>query len=553
MPRYEPPRLLRAGEAALSVELGDGLDPALNARVRDLDRLLRERPFPGLAESVPTLRSLLVAFDPLAWPREELCRRLLELAAAASPDALPAAPLKHVPSVYDGEDLAGLARDRGLAPGDVVRLHAGVEYTVQMLGFAPGFAYMGMVPEPIAAPRLATPRTRVPAGSVAIAGRHTGIYPAAIPGGWNLIGRSALTLFDPGADPPTFLQPGDRVRFLPVEAIEERRAPPAIEPSPGRAALEVLEGGLLTTVQDLGRPGLQRLGIPACGAMDAPALGAANRLVGNPAGAAALECTLAGPRLRLLRSLVLAVAGADLRPVLERSDLGRWEAPVWASFLARAGSVLSFEGRRAGARAYLAVAGGLDVPEVLGSRSTDLGSGFGGHAGRALRAGDVLGALPGKGVPGGRSWPEGLRPRGPGGGALRVLLGPQDDQFTPGAVARFLSTEFVLSASSDRMGCRLEGPPLAHRGAREIVSDGNVLGSVQVPPDGRPIVMLADRGSTGGYPRIATVIGADVPRLGQLAPGDRVRFEAVDLEQAVAALAEARQAEARAARRLALG
>jgi KipI family sensor histidine kinase inhibitor len=544
-----PPRFLVAGESALSVELGDAIDPILNARVRALDALLAATPFPGFLESVPTYRSLLVLFDPLACPADERRRLLRELASRAREQDLPPAPLKTVPTVYDGEDLEALARSAGLPREDVVRLHAGTDYTVHMLGFAPGFAYLGTVTDAIASPRRRTPRTRVPAGSVAIAGRQTGIYPSATPGGWNLIGRTALSLFDPGADPPTYLQPGDRVRFVPVGSLDERGEPGVPEPPRGGGVLEVLEAGLLTTVQDLGRAGFQRLGVPVAGALDGAALRGANLLLGNPPGAAALECTVAGPRLRLLESATLAVTGADLRPVLERSDLGRWEVPPWSSFLARAGSVLSFEGRRSGSRAYLAVAGGLDVPLVLGSRSTDLGSGFGGFGGRALRRGDVLPVLRGVGIAG-RLWPQHLRPALEGDAVVRVLLGPQDDHFTPEAIATFLSADFTLGPESDRMGCRLGGPRLAHRGAGEIVSDGNVLGSVQVPPDGRPIVLLADRGSTGGYPRIATVIAADIARVGQLLPGDRLRFREVGLGEATRALAERRDDEARGSRAL---
>jgi biotin-dependent carboxylase-like uncharacterized protein len=489
--------------------------------VRALGRALGERPFPGL----------------------------LELASRASGDELPPAPLKQVLAAYDGEDLEPLARSRGLTAEDVIRLHSGTEYTVFMLGFSPGFAYMGLVPDAIAAPRRSTPRTRVPAGSIGVAGPQTGIYPTATPGGWNLIGRTGLALFDPGADPPTFFQPGDRVRFVAVDRVEDARGLREPPRPRGDPVLEVLEGGLLTTVQDEGRPGLQKLGVPVTGAMDAPALRAANLLVGNPPGAAALECAVTGPRLRVLRTTTLAITGADLQTVLERADMGPWSVPPWTSFLARADSILSFAGRRAGCRAYLAVAGGIDVPEVLGSRSTDLNSGIGGHRGRALRPGDVLHAPVARGRSG-RRWPAPRQSLAPDA-SVRVLLGPQEDYFTDEAVATFLSADYVLAPSSDRMGCRLEGPVLAHRGPREIVSDGNVLGSIQVPPDGRPIVMLADRGSTGGYPKIATVIGADVARLGQLLPGDRLRFEAVTLGEAIEALRECRQAEARAIKDLA--
>jgi biotin-dependent carboxylase-like uncharacterized protein len=200
------------------------------------------------------------------------------------------------------------------------------------------------------------------------------------------------------------------------------------------------------------------------------------------------------------------------------------------SVVAREGNVLSFRERRSGLRAYVAFAGGIDVPPVLGSRSTDLLAGFGGHEGRALRDGDRL-ALGRAGLAredaGARAaaTPPPLR-------ALRVVLGPQDDMFTDEAHARLSSESFAVSPLSDRMGCRLSGPPLTHRQAGEMLSDGMIPGCIQVPRDGQPIVALADSGTTGGYAKIATVVRADLPRLAQLVPGDQVRFEVVRVEEA---------------------
>ena len=286
------PRILPAGEAAVAVEFGDGIDPRLNARVQALDRKLLSRPFAGFQEAVPTYRSLLVFFDPFRVEPGEVAEHLLELARDLSDEAPAAAPLKEVPTVYDGEDLDKVAHDAGLSRSEVIAIHSGLEYRVYMLGFSPGFAYMGMLPAAIETPRMATPRTRVPAGSVAVAGRQTAVYPSATPGGWNLIGRSSLRLFDARSSPPTFFSPGDRVRFVSVSNVDEAPAPGAMdEPPAGDATLEVLDGGLLTTVQDLGRAGYQRCGVPVAGAADAAALRAANFLVGNPPGAAGLECT----------------------------------------------------------------------------------------------------------------------------------------------------------------------------------------------------------------------------------------------------------------------
>jgi biotin-dependent carboxylase-like uncharacterized protein len=294
----------------------------------------------------------------------------------------------------------------------------------------------------------------------------------------------------------------------------------------------VLEPGLLTTIQDLGRRGHRRLGVCWAGALDAVAAQAANALVGNDAGEAVLECTLTGPRLRFLCARHFALAGADLGAVLHRHDLGAWDVPLGRRVLARPGNELAFTGPRLGCRAYVAFGGGLELPLVLGSRSTDLGGGFGGADGRALRQGDRL-------------WLGTERSRAP---ALerwlapdhatsplrvRVVLGPQHARIEPASLERFLSEPYTVGPTSNRTGCRLDGPRLAHRGGAEIVSDGMAPGSIQVPPDGMPIVMLADAPTSGGYAKPATVVRADLPRLAQLVPGaGSVRFEAVTIEEA---------------------
>jgi antagonist of KipI len=529
-------RLLPVGDGALSVEFGDAIDSALNARVRGLDRVLRDRPFPGFREAAPTYRSLLVLYDPRASRFAEACAALRALTDAA-PEADVAGRLVTVPTRYggdDGPDLAEVARAHGLTEAEAVGTHSSHEYTAFMLGFMAGFAYLGPLPVALETPRRSTPRLRVPAGSVAIAGRQTGIYPVTSPGGWNLIGRTSIRLFDPLAAPPSLIQAGDRVRFVPVDELPPPGAPTALPPGASPPALEVLEPGLLTTVQDNGRPGWRRAGVSGSGPMDGPALRAANHAVGNAAGAAALECTVAGPRLRFLATTRFALAGADLSAVLHRDDLGTWPVPPGAPVLARAGNVLTFGARRSGSRAYVAFAGGIDVPLVLGSRSTDLTAGFGGLAGRALRGGDLI-AL-GRPIPGASA---GDAPTdavmATGDVTVRVVLGPQDDHFGPEALAAFLGETYLLAAESDRVGCRLQGARLAHRGAAEIVTDGMVPGCVQVPPDGQPIVMMAGGPTTGGYPKIATVVSTDLPALAQLLPGEgRVRFRAVSIEEAQA-------------------
>lgn len=298
-------------------------------------------------------------------------------------------------------------------------------------------------------------------------------------------------------------------------------------------AIDVIDGGLLTTVQDLGRIGWQRFGVPVSGAMDPWALRAANRLVGNEEGAAALEVTLAGPVLRIDGDGVIGLAGANLGASLDGRPL-----PLWQAVAVRDGAELAFSGRRAGMRAYLAVAGAIDVPAVLGSRSTFARARLGGFQGRALAAGDrvPVGPCPMARGFAGRCLPRDAVPRFGPAWTVRVVMGPQDAGFTAEGIRTFLTEWFTLTAQSDRVGCRLSGPPIAHLGVADIVSDGTAFGAVQVSGDGMPIVLMADRGTTGGYTKIATVATADVPILAQAAPGDRLRFAEVSIDEAHAAL-----------------
>jgi antagonist of KipI len=302
--------------------------------------------------------------------------------------------------------------------------------------------------------------------------------------------------------------------------------------------LAVVDPGLLTTIQDLGRPGYQRVGIPPSGPMDREAFILANRLVGNPDGAAGLELTLKGPTLEVRRACVVAVTGAAMGLRVNGA-----EAPAWTALALAADSTLGFRMVTAGCRAYLAVGGGLDTPVVLGSRATYLRGRLGGLGGQALQKGDGL-SLRASRVPvetlAGRAVPPGLRPDYPAEVECRVVPGPQADRFTPAGMAALLGDGYEVTPQADRMGYRLKGPAIEHTRGHDIVSDGIPLGGIQVPGEGQPIVLLVDRQTTGGYTKIATVIGVDIGRLGQIRPGQRVRFRQVTLAEAHRALADAR-------------
>lgn len=310
-------------------------------------------------------------------------------------------------------------------------------------------------------------------------------------------------------------------------------------------SLEVLRPGLFTTVQDLGREGYGRLGVPPAGAADPLALRLANLLAGNPEGAAGIEMTLVGGVFRFEGAAVAALGGADLAPALDGEP-----RPAWEAFEARAGQTLACGVSRSGARAYLAVRGGVAVPRLLGSASTHALSGMGGLEGRALRAGDRLPIGDpeggGHGEPPRRPAGAGRLPRLDPGAierlaprrTLRVTPGPQAERFPPEARAVVYGTVYRVSEESDRMGLRLLGAPIGPPSTGRMVTEGVPLGAVQVPPDGGPIILFVDRRTTGGYPVIASVISADLWRVGQLRPRDEVRFEPVSVEAARALLLE---------------
>ncbi|MFB5677404.1 biotin-dependent carboxyltransferase family protein [Paenibacillus terreus] len=309
-------------------------------------------------------------------------------------------------------------------------------------------------------------------------------------------------------------------------------------------SLEVMRPGMLTSIQDLGRYGYQKHGVIVSGAMDTYALRAANLLVGNKEGEAALEMTLTGPSLKAGQDLLVAITGGDLSPIVDGQPV-----PMWRPVLLKAGSVLQLGGAKSGCRAYLAVAGGYAVPKVMGSKSTYLRAGLGGFQGRALQTGDVLEVLPPQEASlrimrklepapgssfGSVKWS--ARERGiPGQGrwvTVRALRGSEYDHFDESSRQSLWEEPLLVTPQSDRMGYRLSGPVFKLRQPFEMISEAVTLGTVQVPPDGNPIILLADRQTAGGYPRIAQIAAADVPFIAQLKPGQRLKLREITREEA---------------------
>ena len=289
---------------------------------------------------------------------------------------------------------------------------------------------------------------------------------------------------------------------------------------------EVIQPGAYTTVQDRGRFSYQQFGVPVCGVVDSFAYRVANTLVGNFQGQAALEATIFGPTLKVLNQGFIAVTGGNLSPLINNNPL-----PMWKSIAIHTDDILQFKGVKSGCRAYIAVAGGIHVPLVMGSRSTYVAGKIGGINGRPLAAGDRLSKGEGAGKAGNRV-PSDLIPIYSDDIEIRVILGPQDDYFSQG-IDKFFASTFKVSTKADRMGYRLEGSPIMQRKAIEksIISEPSVPGGIQVPPDGQPIILLVEQ-TVGGYTKIATVISSDIGKVGQAKPGDQIHFRQVEIDKA---------------------
>ncbi len=508
-----------ASDRSVLVSLGEEISLEVHRRVARSTRSVAG--IRGILNLHPAFASVLVDFDPRLHERDEiealLRRQNLEETASADRGRI-----IEIPVCYGGEfgpDLEDVARHAGLAPERVVELHSSAEYLVYFLGFSPGFPYLGGLPPELATPRLEAPRKRVPAGSVAIGGSQTGIYPVDSPGGWRIIGRTPLRLFDAGRTPPAFLSMGDRLRFVPT--VGQVPDMPVAEAQVeglhhGGGSIRVLSPGFQTTVQDLGRFGFAHLGVSASGAADALALRAANLLVGNAENAPALEMTLVGGAFEFDSPAVIALTGSDFETGL----------PSWKAVEIPAGAAVRCGATRSGARCCLAVRGGIAVPKILGSASAHVLTGVGG---RPLRKGDVLpigDAAVRRPRWGGAPAP----PEQPRNGivTLRVTPGPQADWFSD----ELYQSTYALAEESNRMGLRLFGPAIPSP-AGHMLTEGVALGAVQVPPGGQPIILFVEHQTTGGYPKPANVISADFTRLGQLRPRDQVRFEQVSFDRAL--------------------
>lgn len=513
-----------AGTRAVLVELSD-LDSVLA-----LAALLQANPLPGQVDVLAAASTLFIKAD--SGINAQLIARAvpgLELGSAPAN----AGSLVEIPVHYDGEDLAEVAELTGLSIEGVINAHSQQLWRAAFGGFAPGFAYLLGENQLLNVPRRATPRTVVPSGAVALAGDYSAVYPRQSPGGWQLIGHTDSVLWDLERPKPALVRPQDRVRFVPTRTTLQVAPTAAADPAPVNNGnlLEVLNPGLQSLIQDLGRPGFGDLGVSAAGAADAFSAAQANRLVGNAANAAVIENLMGKIKLRAHGDQVLAVSGATagihIDPAHGDDFHTERELPMDAPFALLDGETLTLTPAGHGLRSYLGVRGGIDVPQVLGSRSTDSMSGIGPAPlarGTLLPVGPIHGAhVVGNPEPSPLPVPD-----ADGVFTLRITPGPRDDWFDAPGLARLTGQNWLVSSDSNRVGVRLalgEGAaPLERTRTGELASEGVAMGALQVPPSGLPVLFLADHPVTGGYPVIAGVIAEDLSAAAQLPPGAMIRF-----------------------------
>ncbi|HWK78988.1 urea amidolyase family protein [Microbacterium sp.] len=554
-------RILTASDRSLLVEAAD-LDEAMRLN-------LAWDGVPGIVERIPGARTVLVRFDPVRTSARDLASVLS--ATAVDAEHVPHTREVTIPVHYDGEDLAEAASLLGVSADELVSRHLAADWQVAFSGFAPGFGYVVSSDPLFDVPRRSSPRTRVPAGSVALAGAFTGVYPRESPGGWQLIGRTDAVMWDIDRDPPALLAPGTSVRFISVHETvtgsaaqgmprdvsamdtSGRDMPPHAsgvlppDPMPARPeasiaplgadadageeersdeskptpAVEVVRPSLQLLVQDLGRPGHAALGVSESGAADRTAMRDANRAVGNHRGAAVLE-SVGGLTLRFHGEGVAVVTGAVGDLSLTDADGDARSIPHGIPFATASGDELTIGHPTHGLRYVIGIRGGIDAASALGSRSSDTLAGLGPAA---LAAGDVLEV----GDAAVAAVDPDPQPRDlPASGdlvELDITLGPRDDWFTAAAIDALTTQEWSVTPRSDRVGIRLQGDvPLERATTGELPSEGAVTGAIQVPPDGQPVLFLPDHPLTGGYPIIGALTDRCLDLAAQLPPGARIRF-----------------------------
>lgn len=536
------------------------LPVSLNALIVELDNLqqtlvlldsLHAEPLPGVEECIPAARTILIYFHPEETSPEAIAGALRGRDLTRSSRG--AGRLVEIPVLYNGEDLGEVAELLDISVEELIRRHTGSEYIVAFTGFSPGFAYLTGGHPSLDVPRRKTPRTRLPAGSVGLAGTFSGVYPQASPGGWQIIGITEARMWDLSRPVPALLQPGFRVHFVDAgrghvragagqqDAASTRTSPTAAEAAPSasvcagdaaspRAAAAVLEVqavGIQVLFQDRGRIGKAGQGVSRSGALDQGAFRAANRLVGNAPDTPCLEVVNGGLHCVCRGEAVMAVTGAPAPITITAADGAVLRPEGWSAFSLTEGDRVALGAPKTGVRSYVAVRGGFDVTPVLDSCSRDI---MGDIGPAPVAVGDRLPILPLErgGVVGHAETPPCALPAMGDIVTLDVVLGPRTDWFTEAALERLQTQLWQVTPQSNRIGIRLMGEvPLERAITSELPSEGVVLGAIQVPASGQPVLFLADHPLTGGYPVIGAVAPYHLDLCGQIPINARVRFRPV--------------------------
>ena len=541
-------RFLPASDQALLVELDD------LPQTMALYRACVAQPLPGVQSLVPAARTLLVQFAPWATTVQQVQQAVQARARTAwqrmeSAQLAAANRVVEIPVHYGGEDLQDVAQLLGLSVQEVVRQHTAQPYDAAFAGFAPGFVYLSGGAN-FQVPRRHSPRTKVPAGAVALGGNFSAVYPSASPGGWQLIGVTPLAMWDLARAEPAYVQPGFQVQFVDADrctvAVPAGASTPAEPPHANMADCTAAGGqgvhlntqptvtcistGLHTAFQDHGRYGMEGLGISASGALDQGAMRRANRMVGNPIHTPVLENLLGQLVLRAQGPCTLAVSGAAVT-LQVRSRAGQaWLVPQAQAVALNAGDSLHVGTPMAGVRCYVAVRGGFAVQPVLGSCSTDSLAQVGPaplQAGQVLEVGCSVPPSQLQAVPlEADAAPE--LPRAGDTVWLDVVLGPRTDWLTPQALQTLTEQPWAVTPQSNRIGMRLQGAqPLERLHTQELPSEGTVPGAIQVPLSGQPVLFLADHPLTGGYPVMGALASHHMDLAAQIPVGCHIRFRVV--------------------------
>ena len=514
-------RFLPVNLSALMVEL-QSLEQTMA-----LTDSLNEMPIKGVEEITPAARTILVRYNPIIIDADDLVRQISvrDISKVASKSS----KLVVIPVHYTGEDLTEVAEILDISTDEVIRRHTENEYQVAFSGFAPGFGYMVSKGAQLHVPRRQSPRVRIPAGSVALAGEFSSVYPQASPGGWQLIGVTDLAMWDINRAEPALVQAGSRVSF--VDAAKSTVSYSLPEKAKETVTLQnsandftVLATGLQTLFQDLGRIGQSALGISESGAMDKNALRSANRLVGNVSDETVLEITQGGFKARANKDLVIAITGAPCVIEITTENEEHYEADVYQTIHLAKGDVIKLGRPSKGVRSYLAIRGGFNIEPVLSSCSFDTLAQVGPLP---VTVGQAL-AINNKATTQAISVNETPifdYPSADDVVVLDVILGPRTDWFTQQAIERLTNQLWQVTAASNRIGLRLLGEhPFEREIQQELPSEGTCIGAIQVPANGQPVLFLNDHPLTGGYPVIGTVCEYHLSLAGQIPVNAQIRF-----------------------------